>query len=232
VSAGGDLYVATGNSFDGPGTPFDYGDAVIELSPSLKQLGYFAPADWAQLNAGDLDLGSGGPIEVPGTKLLFEEGKADNNGVGVGYLLYEGRLGGIAHPAFAGTACPNGGSVFGADAAAVVGGRTYVYVACSGGTEAITVTAGKRPSFRRSWSPSSCDPNGPPIVAGGLVWAIGTGADGGGGPANELCGMRPASGKVVVTQSLDSVEHFVSPAVGDGMMLVPTSGGVEAFRTR
>jgi hypothetical protein len=231
VSAAGDLYVATGNSFDGPGKPFDFGDAVIELSPALRELGYFAPADWAQLNGGDLDLGSAGPIEVPGTKLLFEEGKANEKGVGVGYLLEEGRLGGIAHPVFAGTACPNGGYVFGADAAAVVGGRTYVYVACSGGTVAIAVTAGAHPSFRQSWSPSSCDPNGPPIVAGGLVWAIGTGADGG-GAANQLCGMKPTSGKVVVTQSLDGVEHFVTPAVADGMMLVPTTGGVEAFRAR
>src|SRR6185437_14298980 len=62
----GELFVATGNSSNDSGR-FDYGDAVIGLSPGLRLDGYFAPRDWARRNADDLDLGSGGPILLPGS---------------------------------------------------------------------------------------------------------------------------------------------------------------------
>src|SRR5262249_51903160 len=73
----GDAYVTTGTSFSG-GT-FDHGDSVIRLSPELKELGYFAPSDWQELNAGDVDLGSVGPAILPGER-VFQIGKG-----GVGY---------------------------------------------------------------------------------------------------------------------------------------------------
>jgi outer membrane protein assembly factor BamB len=228
-----DLYVATGNG-SATGPPFDHGDAVIRLSPDLKELGYWAPTDWAQLNADDLDLGSAGPIQVPRTDLLFEIGKADPNGVSVGYLLSETHLGHIGGQLFPpnghlaeGTVCQAGGYVFGANAAAVVGrgasAKTYIYVACSTGTEAIVVTGGPHPSFKRAWHVNGGDfANGPPLVAGGRVWAIDW-------DNNILVGMRMTTGKVVVSENLDQVEHFATPAVGDGMLFVPTAGGVEAF---
>jgi len=216
----GDLYVATGNGSSN--TTFDHGDAVIELSPALKELGYWAPADWAALNAGDLDLGSAGPIQVPGTDLLFEIGKANERDVSVGYLLNENKLGGIGRQVFAGTVCPGGGYVFGANASQVIGGKIYIYVACSNGTEAITVATGVHPSFKQAWSPSSGSPNGPPIVAGGYVWAI----DWNG---NVLYGMNTMNGSVRLTEALDGVNHFATPGAGDGMLFIPTSSGVEAF---
>ena len=59
VAANGSLYVATGN---GDSTmSFDLGDSVVELSPTLTEVDYFAPTNWAQLNAGDTDLGSVAP---------------------------------------------------------------------------------------------------------------------------------------------------------------------------
>jgi hypothetical protein len=78
-------------------------------------------------------------------------------------------------------------------------------------------------SFHRVWSPSSGSPNGSPIVAGGLVWAL---------DWNNalLYGMNPVNGHVVVRRSTDSLVHFVAPGVGDGMLFVPTADGVEAFR--
>jgi hypothetical protein len=78
-------------------------------------------------------------------------------------------------------------------------------------------------AFQRAWSPSSGSPNGPPIVAGGLVWALDW--DGA-----ALYGMSPLNGHVVVRRSTDALDHFATPGVGDGMLFVPTTGGVEAFR--
>ena len=50
VSPQGDLYVATGNGSSDTAADFDEGDAVVELSPSLQRIGYWAPSNWVQLN--------------------------------------------------------------------------------------------------------------------------------------------------------------------------------------
>ncbi len=229
----GKIYVATGNGSST--TRFDYGDSVIDLSRRLRPLGFFAPRDWAALNAGDLDLGAGGPILLRSLNLIFESGKVNENGVNVGYLLDPSRLGGIGHPRFSATACPgNGNRVFGAFASATElshGRRSvFLYVPCVAGTTAFVVSGGRRPSFRRVWTVAKNDPNGPPIVAGGLVWALSTGNDGG-AQSNLLTGMRPTTGRVVVTEQLGDigVVNFATPAVGDRRLFVAGSKGVAAF---
>ena len=199
---------------------FDEGNSVVELSPNLERLGYWAPSDWVQLNDQDWDLGSAGPINVPGTSLLFIAGKPGANGDS-GYLMREGHLGGIGHGAYTGPACPGGGD-FGADASDVTGwadlhlrglrqrdrGIPGHYVAH--GVPARVVAVDRRP-------------NGPPVVAGGLVWAL----DWNGAA---LYGMNPVNGHVVFQRNTDALNHFATPGVGDGMVFVPTAGGVEAFR--
>jgi outer membrane protein assembly factor BamB len=225
VSPQGDLYVATGNGSSNTIADFDEGNSVVELSPTLQRLGYWAPSNWVQLNDSDWDLGSGGPITVPGTSLLFVAGKPSSSG-DYGYLMREGHLGGIGRGAFTGAACRGGGD-FGADASDVVGtgktARIFIYAPCGGGTEALQVTTSPM-AFHQVWSPSSGSPNGSPIVAGGLVWAL---------DWNNalLYGMNPVTGHVVIRRSTDGLVHFVAPGVGDGMVLVPTAYGVEAFRT-
>jgi polyvinyl alcohol dehydrogenase (cytochrome) len=225
VSPKGDLYVATGNGSSNQLSHFDEGNSVVELSPTLHRLGYWAPSNWVQLNDDDWDLGSGGPISVPGTSLLFVAGKPSSSG-DFGYLMREGHLGGIGHGAFTGRVC-SGGGVFGADASDVIGtgkrARIFIYAACGSGTEAIQVTTSPM-KFRRVWSPESGSPNGPPIVAGGLVWAL----DWNGAT---LYAMNPVTGHTVFSRPTDSLEHFATPAVGDAMVIVPTAEGVEAFRT-
>ncbi|MGH9297348.1 MAG: PQQ-binding-like beta-propeller repeat protein, partial [Acidimicrobiales bacterium] len=104
----GNLFVATGNGANGPGQPFDFGDAVVKLSPALKVLSYFAPTTWAQLSAADLDIGSGGPIILPDGKTLFEVGKpgyaskSSSTLTSLGWLLSTS-LGGIGHSEYRGT---------------------------------------------------------------------------------------------------------------------------------
>jgi outer membrane protein assembly factor BamB len=228
VSSTGNLYIATGNGSSNSLSDYDEGNSVVELSPALTRLGYWAPSNWVQLNDDDWDLGSAGPVAIPGTSLLFVAGKPAGNG-SFGYLMENSPLGGIGKGAFTGSLCPGGGAsgVFGADAADVIGtgasSRTYVYAPCGGGTEAVEIDASAM-TFKQAWSPSTGTPNGSPIVAGGLVWALDW-------PAGNLYGMNPSTGKVAVQRSTDAVGHFATPAVGDAMLFVPTLNGVEAWTT-
>ena len=73
------IYAMTGNgdfNADVAGGK-DYGDSVLKLGTSngLAVLDYFTPSNQAALFSGDLDLGSGGPITIPGTSLLVGIGK-------------------------------------------------------------------------------------------------------------------------------------------------------------
>ncbi|HTX00238.1 MAG TPA: PQQ-binding-like beta-propeller repeat protein [Acidimicrobiales bacterium] len=224
VAPNGDLYFATGNGSSNTEADFDEGNSVVEVSPALRRLGVWAPSNWVQLNDQDWDLGSGGPIQVPGTALLFVAGKPATDG-SFGYLMTEGHLGGIGHGAFTGAVCTSGG-VFGADASDVIGtgaaARIVIYAACGSGTEALRVSTSP-PSFHQLWAPSSGAPNGPPIVAGGLVWALAWNN-------SELYAMNPSTGHVVLERATASLNHFATPGAGDDLVLVPTSGGVEAFK--
>jgi outer membrane protein assembly factor BamB len=181
-----------------------------------------------QLNDDDWDLGSAGPVAIPGTSLLFVAGKPAGNG-SFGDLMKDSPLGGIGQGAFTGSLCLGGGAfgAFGADATDVIGtgasSRTYVYAPCGGGTEAVEIDVSAM-TFKQAWSPSTGTPNGSPIVAGGLVWALNW-------PAGNLYGMNPSTGQVAVQRSTDAVGHFATPAVGDAMLFVPTLNGVEAWTT-
>src|SRR5262249_11455899 len=75
----GSFYIASGNSSSSGA--FDYGNAVVHLSPELKLLDYFAPTNWKELNAGDVDIGSTSPALLDDGE-LFQIGKS-----GHGYLL-------------------------------------------------------------------------------------------------------------------------------------------------
>lgn len=228
VSSTGDLYVATGNGSSNSLSDYDEGNSVVELSPALMRLGYWAPRNWVQLNDDDWDLGSAGPVAIPGTSLLFVAGKPAGNG-SFGDLMKDSPLGGIGQGAFTGSLCLGGGAfgAFGADATDVIGtgasSRTYVYAPCGGGTEAVEIDVSAM-TFKQAWSPSTGTPNGSPIVAGGLVWALNW-------PAGNLYGMNPSTGQVAVQRSTDAVGHFATPAVGDAMLFVPTLNGVEAWTT-
>jgi hypothetical protein len=63
----GNIFVATGNGqFDANKGGRDYGDTLLKLDgQSLKLSDYFAPFNVDALNAGDSDLGSGGPMLLP-----------------------------------------------------------------------------------------------------------------------------------------------------------------------
>jgi hypothetical protein len=87
LDVSGNLYYATGNgTFDGVTA---FGESLVKLSPSsLGVLDFFAPSNFNNLNASDLDFGSAGPSMLPGTNLLVQGGKT-----GIIYLLNTNNLG-------------------------------------------------------------------------------------------------------------------------------------------
>ena len=71
------IYVMTGNGTFDATTGGDYGDSVLKISTAsgLSIVDYFTPTNQAALDAADLDLGSGGPMALPGTNLIVGSGK-------------------------------------------------------------------------------------------------------------------------------------------------------------
>jgi outer membrane protein assembly factor BamB len=201
VGPDGTIYVSVGNG-DTTQTRYDGSDSVTALTPALQRIGFFAPADWRALSAGDQDLGSMSPALLADGQIL-QVGKN-----GTGYLLNAAHLGGIGGQVASGRVC----AAFGG--AAVSG--TIVYVPCDDGLAAVD-TAGNRVRVR--WrGPGS----GSPVVGGGAVWV----ADPGSGVLYEL---DPATGQVrQQIKVTGSLPHFVSPSLAGGLVLVGTMTGVTA----
>ena len=204
VDEHGDVYVTTGNSFSGT---FDHGDSVIRLSPDLKELGFFAPSDWQDLNAGDVDLGSVGPAILPGDR-VFQIGKG-----GVGYLLDATDLGGIGGELASADAC-EGGASFGGTAHT----DDTVFVPCGSGLVAFGFGGD---TLSVAWRSGRFDA-GPPIVAGGLVWSVDLTGD-------ALIGLHPDGGDQAVRLPLTDASHFASPASAPGCLFAPTLRTITAF---
>jgi hypothetical protein len=201
VAPNGDLFVATGNS--DATTTFDYGDAVIELTPSLKVVGYFAPTNWAQLNSGDVDLGSVAPTVLPNGE-IFQIGKQ-----GVGYILSSTDLGGVGGQLFNASVCSAG---FGGTAHV---GQSVV-VPCTDGLVDLSVGTS---SFATSWRTTDFDA-GSPIVTGNIVWAVNI-------STADLLGFDLNSGRELFSFPLGNVDHFISPAAAPGALFV--AGGNQLF---
>jgi outer membrane protein assembly factor BamB len=211
-AATGDLFVATGNTFST--STFDYGESVLKLSPTLSRLDYFAPTDWAALNASDTDLGSIGPA-ILANGWIFQTGKA-----GEGYMLKQGALGGIGGQAFSAHVCP--GQTVDATFGGTAYAAPYLYVPCTNGLEALITTTpatGSTPTFAPVWQGASGEA---PIVAGGVVWTIDR--------AGTLLGLDPTTGATRYNLPLISATaHFATPSAGGGKIFVGAGTHVQAF---
>jgi outer membrane protein assembly factor BamB len=200
VDGSGNLFVATGNGDATSG--FDYGNSVIRLSPKLQQTDFYHASNSPELNQHDTDLGSVGPTLLGGGR-MFVIGKE-----GLGLILSTSRLGGTGGELFAQHVCSGafGGLAYQAP---------FVYVPCSNGLYALPVSGN---SFSVAWHANS---SGPPIVAGGVVWSIDSGA--------VLHGYAPDTGAPVASVDLGSVTHFPTPAAGGGRLFAPAGTQVVAF---
>jgi outer membrane protein assembly factor BamB len=200
VDSVGNLYVATGNGSSS--SSFDFGNAVIRLTPSLRLSGFFAPRNAPAMSGADLDLGSTGPLLLPGGR-AFIIGKT-----GVGYLLSTRRLGGIGHPLASHNIC---GEAFGGDAYA----RGTIYVPCTDGSAAVRLAGDRLIPVWRQGAASN-----PPILAGPGLWAIGGGS---------LYQLDPRSGSVHFSSSIGEAAHFATPAASGGRIFVAAGERVYAF---
>ena len=73
IDGSGYVYIATGNgTYDGVQ---NFGESFLKLTTNGIVTDWFTPSDFANLTANDEDLGSAGPILIPGTSLLVGGGK-------------------------------------------------------------------------------------------------------------------------------------------------------------
>ncbi|HKI46463.1 MAG TPA: PQQ-binding-like beta-propeller repeat protein [Balneolales bacterium] len=203
-SATGDIYFATGNGlWDGK---TNWGDAVLELDPTGKQLiGNYTPQNTQQLNASDADLGSTAPVLL-GHGFIAQGGK-DGKIRLLDWPTMEG-----ASPHQGGesqiVSTPSGTDLFTAPAVLRTDTTTWMFAADNGGTEAWKFNNGGQ--FQSVWKNSNGGTS--PIVADGLLYVYGPG----GGlriykafTGNQIADLKCGSG------------HWNSPIIVDGMIALP-----------
>ncbi|MFZ0664697.1 MAG: PQQ-binding-like beta-propeller repeat protein, partial [Acidimicrobiales bacterium] len=190
VDSRGNIWVGVGNgSVSSVSEGYDDSDSALELSPSLSLLQYFAPSDWRENNAEDLDMSVPPTLLSDGDVLLSGKSR-------IAYLLNGSHLGGIGGQlGELGSLCDediDGGT-------AVV--NTTVFLPCLAGTVTVDV-GGSPPSLHLVWS--SDVGGGPPIVAAGLVWTI--------SQAGVLYGLDPSNGEIKQQASVGEIaNHFPTP---------------------
>ncbi len=209
IGPDGGVYVVSGNGASQ--STFDFSNAVVELSPDLRVVrSYFAPSNWASLNASDTDLGSVGATVLssssPGVVLAI--GKE-----GVAYVLREGSLGGVGGQVASRAVCSGswGGTAW---------SHSTVFVPCADGLYALSVGSG---SIDIAWH-APHPVLGSPIIAAGAVWGIEPGS-------GVLYALDPSSGAVVYSVGLGGAEHFSTPAATEGFVVVPVGDSVAAVST-
>jgi len=205
IDATGNIFVATGNGdYDGKTS---WGDAVIELNPDAsKIIGNYTPANNAELNRRDLDVGSTSPAMLGGD--LIAQGGKD----GVIWL--------ISIKAMAGSASHMGGELQTVPTPSAArqfptapavwhhGADTWLFAADFGATAAWSLKDGKLSAM---WKNSNGGTS--PVVAGGLLYVY----DSGGG------GLRiydPVKGTQLADLECGG-GHWNSPIVVDGKIALP-----------
>jgi len=202
IDEAGHLYVSVGNGEATSGN-WDHSDSVLKLSPTLQLEDGFAPDRWPEDNAGDADLGSMGPVLLPGG-LIFIAGKSS-----LGYLLHADRLGGVGGQALVKPICDAYGG------AAVLG--SVVFVPCPGGLQQVKVGPGI--ALTLGWRASQVP--GSPIIGGHTVYSLDP-------SSGTLYALDSESGSVKATLSVGTTSRFATPTLSAGRLFVGTLTGVVA----
>ena len=206
VDAGGNIWVVAGNgSVTSTTHAYDHSDSVLELSPSLTLTQYFAPSTWASENASDLDLSTGVALLADGQVVAAGKDR-------VVYLLDGSKPGWHRRPA--------------GEPPRRLRHRHRRRPRRRGHDRlpALPERPDRRTGHRtpppgsvRCWSASVG--GGPPIVAGGLVWTIGSNG--------VLYGLNPSTGAVREQATIGApANHFPTPSVGAGLLLAPSADHV------
>ena len=207
IDAAGHLLVVSANGAAFPGDAYDHTNTVLELDANAKLVDSFAPADWAANNQGDVGLGSQG-VALIGTKWAVLGGKS-----GPVYVLRQGDLGGIGGQVDMQDICKSFGG------AAVDG--DVVYLPCTDGVRAVRVDGAGHLHVR--WHASGSI-TGSPVIGGGRVWALDTGA-------GVLHALDPATGQSLGQVDVGVANRFATPALYGADVIVPTLAGIAVVRT-
>ena len=217
---------ATGNAIPCGGSLES--DSVIRTNSTLQSPAQFQPPDWdSHWCSTDTDLGSVTPVLIS-PSLMFTTGK-----YGQGFLISPSSMAQL----YPSPSPYNGVDVcLGTNSNASFGSVSYangrVYLTCQGhGVVSLTINSGA-PSF------SSCDSTcsaagtwhanvgtvGPPIIAGGVVWALGIGT-----PGSGLWGFNATTGAQVYHSAGFTVNHFATPSEAGGQIFAPAGNTVKSF---
>jgi len=209
----GNLLVATGDGhFDGRTY---WGDSALMLSPNASRLLHnWTPRNQAELDSGDVDLGSTAPA-ILGPRLAGLRGKD-----GLIRLLrlpaLGGRLGGTGGELQT-VAAPGRQGVFSTMAVQRAHGVVRLFVANDSGTWAYALRSGRlRVAWRRGEAGTS------PVLAGGLLYVY--------EPGGRLNVFRPATGSIVTRLPAGS-GHWNSPIVTDGRIALPEGNANDHSRS-
>jgi outer membrane protein assembly factor BamB len=215
----GNLLVSTGN---GPwnGTT-NWGDSVLELSPTAEIVGNYTPKNYVQLNAKDEDLGSSSPVYL--SPSLIAQGGKDRT---IRLLSLPRMLGTTPHLGheLQTISTPGKSQLFTAPAVWRAR-RTWLIVGDAAATGAWVLHRGRLHSVWRNSTPGTS-----PMIAGGLLYVYdpyGTG----------LHVYEPASGNLVTTLTAGA-GHWNVPIATDGFVALAegnanhldTSGVLDIWR--
>jgi outer membrane protein assembly factor BamB len=203
IDAQGNLYVSVGNG-EATGGDWDHSDSVLRLSPTLQLEDGFAPQSWADDNASDADLGSMGPVLLPGD-LVYADGKS-----GQGYLLQASHLGGIGGQLQTLSVC----RAFGG---AAVSGQS-LFIPCTDGLRQLTLTSGSR--LASGWH-AQAQITGSPVIGGQTVYSLDPGS-------GVLYALDAASGHVLASHAVGTASHFATPTLFQSSLFVGTLTGIVA----
>jgi outer membrane protein assembly factor BamB len=213
----GRIYGATGNG------PFDvsagdYGDSILSLSKDAGTLeGSYTPANYAELDAGDLDLGSSSPALLPRqsgstTPLMTIQGGKDS----LLRLLDRTNLGG------AGEALQTidlGARLFCAPAIWRDGsGAVWVFIDIQDGVHAFRlVTSDGKSRLVSAWHAdvTSTYEGTSPVVDNGVLFVAGS---------SSLAALDARSGKTLWQHDSGSL-HWESPAIANGVVYCADEDG-------
>lgn len=201
----GRLYVSVGNGSEVFG-PWDHSDSVLRLSRTLTLEDGFAPEQWRQDNLTDADLGSLGPVLLPGDA-IFIVGKS-----GVGYVLRSNSLGGVGGQVVAKPMCHAYGG------AAVVG--STVFVPCNEGLQQVEVGPGARLTL--GWQARQVP--GSPVVGGHTIYSLDR--------SGTLHALDANTGQERAAVAVGATSRFATPTLFPNRVFIGTLTGVVAVSIR
>jgi outer membrane protein assembly factor BamB len=224
----GRLYAVSGNGDFNPGA-HDWGDSVIALAPNGtgsggNPLDSYTPADFAQLQANDQDLGSTAPAILP----VLPKSRIPHVGVQGGKdsllrlvnldnLSQQGGLGHVGGEIVPPIAVPQGGEVLTQPAVWTNPGdhSVWVFVTNDQGASGFRAVVGGDglPRLQQAWTISSGGSS--PVVAGNVLFYAGPGT---------IHALSPTTGTQLWQGSIGGI-HWESPIVVAGKVYITDENG-------